>query len=70
MNIKSVITAGNDAAIISECERGEDAAKAAYQDVLKKNLPPNVMPVVKHQFTEIKQVHDRVRDLEKASKVA
>ena len=64
INIKSVVASG-DAAIISECERGEDAAKAAYQEVLKWNLPPNVLPVVKHQFTEIKQTHDRVRELEK-----
>jgi uncharacterized protein (TIGR02284 family) len=70
INIKSVVSSGSDHAIISECERGEDAAKAAYQEVLKQNLPPNVMPVVKHQFTEIKLTHDRIRDLERRSKAA
>jgi uncharacterized protein (TIGR02284 family) len=64
MNIKSMVTGGSDRAIVAECERGEDAAKAAYQEVLKQNLPPNVLPLVKHQFTEIKRTHDRVRDLE------
>jgi uncharacterized protein (TIGR02284 family) len=70
MNIKSVVTLGNDDAILSECERGEDVAKAVYQEILKQNLPPNVMPVAKHQYTEIKQVHDRIRDIEKAHKAA
>jgi uncharacterized protein (TIGR02284 family) len=70
MNLKSAVTLDSDHAIISECARGEDAAKAAYQEVLKQNLPPNVLPVVKHQFIEIKQTHDRVRDLEQRSKAA
>jgi len=67
INIKSIVTGGNDDAIIAECERGEDAAVANYQDVLKQNLPPNVLPVVKHQFREIKRSHDTVRDLEQAA---
>ncbi|MBI4471549.1 MAG: PA2169 family four-helix-bundle protein [Acidobacteria bacterium] len=66
MNIKSVITLGDDS-IIAECERGEDAALEAYHRVLKQNLPPNALPVVKHQYTEIKRSHDRVRDMEKAA---
>jgi hypothetical protein len=35
--------------------------------VLKQNLPPNVLPVAKHQFTEIKKSHDHIRDLDKAA---
>jgi len=67
MNIKSIVTGGSDDAIVAECERGEDAAVENYQRVLKNNLPPNVLPVVKHQFTEVKRSHDRIRDLEKAA---
>jgi uncharacterized protein (TIGR02284 family) len=67
MNIKSIVTGGSSDAIVAECERGEDAAVHNYQEVLKKNLPPNVLPVVKHQFTEIKRAHDRIRDLEQAA---
>lgn len=65
MNIKAIVTGGNDDAIVAECERGEDAAVENYQRVLKQNLPPNVLPVAKHQFTEIKRSHDRIRDLKK-----
>ena len=67
MNIKSIVTGGRDEAIIAECERGEDTALENYQRVLKNNLPPNVLPVVKHQFTELKRSHDRIRDLEEAA---
>ncbi len=67
MNIKSIVTGGSDDAIVAECERGEDAAVENYQRVLKQNLPPNVLPVAKHQFTEIKRAHDRIRDLEEAA---
>jgi uncharacterized protein (TIGR02284 family) len=64
MNIKSIVTGGSDDAIIAECERGEDAAVENYQRVLKQNLPPNVLPVAKHQFTQIKRSHDRIRNLQ------
>ena len=67
MNIKSIVMGGSDDAIVAECERGEDAAVENYQRVLKLNLPPNVLPVVKHQFTEIKRSHDRIRDPEQAA---
>jgi uncharacterized protein (TIGR02284 family) len=67
INIKSVVTRGNDDAILAECQRGEDAAVGNYQRVLKNNLPPNVLPVVKHQFTEIKRAHDRIGGLEEAA---
>jgi uncharacterized protein (TIGR02284 family) len=66
MNIKSVLTHGDDA-IVSECEWGEDAALRNYERVLKQNLQPNVLPVVKHQYTQIKQAHNRLRDMEKAA---
>jgi len=67
MTIKSVVTGRSDSAIVAECERGEDAAIENYERVLKQNLPPNVLPVVKHQFTQIKRSHGRIRNLEEAA---
>jgi len=67
IDIKSIVTGGNSDAIIAECERGEDAAVQNYQRVLKQNLPPNVLPVVKHQFTALKRSHDRIRNQKKAA---
>jgi uncharacterized protein (TIGR02284 family) len=65
IDIKSIVTGGSDQAIIAECERGEEAAIENYQRVLKQNLPPNVLPVGKHQFTELKRSYDRIRELER-----
>lgn len=65
MNIKSIVS--SDEAVIQECARGDKAAIETYQRVLKNNLQPNVLPVVKHQFTEIKRTLDRIQDLKKAA---
>lgn len=64
MNIKSAIRGGNES-ILSECEWGDDSALRNYERVLRQNLPPGVLPVVKHQYTRIKETHNRIRDLEK-----
>jgi len=64
MNLKSAVTRG-DQSILSECEWGDDTALRNYERVLKQNLPPNVLPVVKHQYTEIKGTRNRIREMEK-----
>ncbi len=67
INIKSTVTGQDESAIISECERGEDSAVSAYRDALNEDLPANIRTVVERQFAEVKQAHDRIRTLEKAS---
>jgi uncharacterized protein (TIGR02284 family) len=67
INIKSVVTDGSADEIVAECERGEDEALENYEQVLKQNLPPNVLPVVKHQYTEIRRAHDRIREMDQAA---
>ncbi len=63
INIKSAVTGKDDTAILNECERGEDVAKKAYQDAGGESLPANVMSVVQRQADEVRQAHDKVRDL-------
>jgi len=65
MDIKSTVSRGDEAAIVSEAERGEDSAVRAYQDALNAGLPTDLRGIVQRQFTEIKAAHDRVRDLER-----
>jgi uncharacterized protein (TIGR02284 family) len=65
IKLKSVVT--GDGAVVAECKRSEESAIEDYQRVLRNNLPPSVLPVVKHQFTEIKRSLDRMRDLVKAA---
>ena len=67
MDIKSAVTGKDDNAVISECERGEDAAVSNYRDALGKDLPANVRSIVERQFASVKEAHDRIRSLERAS---
>jgi uncharacterized protein (TIGR02284 family) len=63
INIKSAVTGQDDAAILNECERGEDVAKNAYKDALAADLPANVTSVVQKQATAVQEAHDRIRSL-------
>jgi len=63
INIKSAVTGRDDAAILNECERGEDIAKSVYKDALAADLPSNVNSVIQEQATQVQQAHDRIRGL-------
>jgi uncharacterized protein (TIGR02284 family) len=67
INIKSAVTGQDDAAILNECERGEDIAKNAYKDALAADLPSNVTSVIQEQATQVQQAHDRIRGLRDAA---
>lgn len=67
IDLKSAITGGDDDAIISEVERGEDSAVKNYREALDTDIPANVRTLVDRQFTEVKEAHDRIRALEKSS---
>ena len=63
-------TGKNDHAIISEAERGEDVAKAAYENALKEtSLDATARGIVQQQSTKVRQAHDAVRDLRDRQKV-
>lgn len=70
IDIKALVTGKDDHAILSECERGEDVAKNAYQDALKANLPGNVLEVVQRQSNAVKEAHDRVKALRNSTSTA
>jgi uncharacterized protein (TIGR02284 family) len=67
INIKAAITGQDDTAILNECERGEDVAKAAYKTALEENLPANVLETVQTQYASVQQTHDRVKALRDSS---
>jgi conserved hypothetical protein len=66
MNIKSAVTGKDDHKIIAEAERGEDAAKAAFEGALKEPLPAPVLTIVQRQSALVHAAHDRVRAMERA----
>ncbi len=68
INIKSAVTGEDENAVIAECERGEDSAVANYKDALAdQNLPADVRSIVERQSGQIKEAHDRIRNLERAT---
>jgi uncharacterized protein (TIGR02284 family) len=68
INLKSAITEGDDHAILAECERGEDSAVSEYKKAMEADLSSPLRETVSRQYTEVKQAHDRVRNLRDARK--
>ncbi|HUR96851.1 MAG TPA: PA2169 family four-helix-bundle protein [Pyrinomonadaceae bacterium] len=66
INIKSAVTGKDEAAILNECERGEDSAKGAYKSALEEALPGNVMETIQTQYVAVQSAHDRVKALRDA----
>jgi len=67
INIKSAVTGKDEAAILNECERGEDSAKDTYKDALKQSLPANIMETIQTQYVAVQSAHDRVKALRNAA---
>lgn len=63
MRLKDMVT-GDDHAVISAAEEGEDYALEQYDEALAETLPAEVQTVVSRQRGVVKAAHDRVRALE------
>lgn len=61
VEVRSAVTTRDDAAVLSECERGEDVAKRKYKEALEKDLPENVRSVVRRQSEGVLEHHDRIK---------
>jgi len=64
VNLKAAVADRSDLAILEECERGEDVAKAHYRKALEETtLPDDIRAVVQHQYDGMMRNHDQIRDL-------
>lgn len=70
IDVREAVTSRDDKAILDECERGEDYAKAQYRKALEKDLPPGVRAVVQRQYEGVVANHDKVRNLRDANRAA
>lgn len=70
IDIKSVVTGKDEHAVLVECERGEDSAVKNYEEALNKNLPMEIERLIRQQYNNIKQTHDRVRSLRDTPRTA
>jgi uncharacterized protein (TIGR02284 family) len=66
IDIKSLVTGKDEAAILNECERGEDVAKDAYKSAMELNLPAQVRDVVSQQAQAVLAAHNRIKALRNA----
>jgi uncharacterized protein (TIGR02284 family) len=63
-NIKSTISGMNEQAVLAEAERGENAARSAYEQALQQqNLPADVRNLIERQYQGVKENQERVRNL-------
>jgi uncharacterized protein (TIGR02284 family) len=57
------ITGMGDRAVLDECKRGEDVVKQAYEEALVEDLPADVEAIVRRQYQEVTENHERIREL-------
>lgn len=65
MEVKNNLAGNNRKAVLSSCEFGEDAAKKAYEDVLKdpEGLPNNTLDLIHRQSNELQKAHEHIKML-------
>ncbi len=68
LGIKAAVTGGDETAILSECEMGEDYAKKAYIDAQATELPDYVRETVQNQYSSVLSAHDRIKALRDSAK--
>ncbi|HET7000632.1 MAG TPA: PA2169 family four-helix-bundle protein [Puia sp.] len=64
MDVKAVFTGENRHTVLSNCERGEDAAQNAYKKALETDrLPAFLRELLNSQQATLRTSHDEIRDL-------
>lgn len=66
MAVKDVMSGHRDAVVLTEAERGEQAAMSAYEEALEEILDPPLHEVIERQYTEVREASERVRAREAA----
>lgn len=66
LSARGTLNGGDDHVVLIEAERGEDAIKERYEEVLKDTAGSAMNDVLQKQYAEVKTGHDRIRDLRDA----
>lgn len=61
MDVRSAFTNDNRKAVLENAESGEDAAKKAYEEAVKTDLPDDIMQMLIKQQTSILTAHDTIK---------
>ncbi len=68
--VKTTLTTYDDKAILEECERGEDNAKARYTKALKQPLPAGIKLIVERQMQGVQRNHEQIKMLRDQARAA
>jgi uncharacterized protein (TIGR02284 family) len=63
LNAVSTVARGNPKAVLTECQRGEDAALKTYRAALRAELPTDVREVIQEQYEAIKKARMEIASL-------
>jgi uncharacterized protein (TIGR02284 family) len=62
--LRTILETNEAHAILSECERGEDAAVMVYREALaERDIDPQTRGLIQRQYEQVQAAHDRVRQL-------
>jgi uncharacterized protein (TIGR02284 family) len=68
--VKATLSTYDDKAVLEECERGEDNAKARYAKALKQPLPAGIKLIVERQMQGLQRNHDQIKMLRDQARAA
>lgn len=63
VDIKTALSGKDNLAVLEECERGEAAAVAAFENALREEMPDNLRTLLEKQLEGARKNHERVREL-------
>ncbi len=66
VDLRGTVQDGDEHAILAEAERGEDAIKGCYEEVLKDTTGSPLNGVLHQHYASVKQDHDTIRDMRDA----
>lgn len=66
LELRGTVQRGDEHAVLAEAERGEDAIKARYENVLKETAGSPLNSVLQHQYASVKSRHDQVKAMRDA----
>jgi uncharacterized protein (TIGR02284 family) len=67
VGLKGVLTGGSESSIVVECQRGEECAHAAYEQMLAQQLPEEVRALVARQAAGVNEAQERMHALEEVT---
>jgi uncharacterized protein (TIGR02284 family) len=60
LRVKSAVLGADEAELLAECERGEEAAIQNYEAASHEVLPPGLQTLLANQYKAVKRTRDRI----------